>query len=260
MNEAQKARYSRHILLPTMGEEGQQKLLNSSCLIIGAGGLGSPAAMYLAASGIGEITLVDFDRVELSNLQRQIVHRTNTVDQNKVDSAKITLTELNPTIKIRTIPTALDGEDLLAEVQRADVVVDASDNFETRFALNRACVETLTPLVSGAAVRMEGQVTVFEPARPESPCYRCIYPDDSFDGEPCSLVGVLAPLLGIIGSVQAAETLKVLSGVAKPMTGRLLLLDGGSMEWHDIRIKRSRKCPVCADRPWPEEDAPSDAA
>ena len=255
MNDEQRARYSRHILLPTMGEQGQQKLLDSSCLIIGAGGLGSPAAMYLAASGVGEITLVDFDRVELSNLQRQIVHRTSSVDQNKVDSAKQTLTELNPTVTIRTIPTALDGDEMFDEVLRADVVVDASDNFETRFALNKACVEAKTPLVSGAAVRMEGQVTVFEPAKLDSPCYRCIYPDDSFDGEPCSLVGVLAPLLGIIGSMQAAETLKVLSGVSPPMTGRMLLLDGGSMEWHDIRIKRSRKCPVCSDRPWPKDES-----
>ena len=255
MNDEQRARYSRHILLPTMGEQGQQKLLDSSCLIIGAGGLGSPAAMYLAASGVGEISLVDFDRVELSNLQRQIVHRTSSVDQNKVDSAKQTLTELNPTVTIRTIPTALDGDEMFDEVLRADVVVDASDNFETRFALNKACVEAKTPLVSGAAVRMEGQVTVFEPAKLDSPCYRCIYPDDSFDGEPCSLVGVLAPLLGIIGSMQAAETLKVLSGVSPPMTGRMLLLDGGSMEWHDIRIKRSRKCPVCSDRPWPKDES-----
>jgi molybdopterin-synthase adenylyltransferase len=255
MNDEQRARYSRHILLPTMGEQGQQKLLDSSCLIIGAGGLGSPAAMYLAASGVGEITLVDFDRVELSNLQRQIVHRTSSVDQNKVDSAKQTLTELNPTVTLRTIPTALDGDELLDQVLRADVVVDASDNFETRFALNKACVEAKTPLVSGAAVRMEGQVTVFEPAKLDSPCYRCIYPDDSFAGEPCSLVGVLAPLLGIIGSMQADETLKVLSGVSPPMTGRMLLLDGGSMEWHDIRIKRSRKCPVCSDRPWPKDES-----
>ena len=255
MNELEQARYSRHILLPTMGEAGQQKLLDSSCLIIGAGGLGSPAAMYLAASGVGELTLVDFDRVELSNLQRQIVHQTNSVDRNKVDSARDTLAALNPTISIRTIPTALDGEDLRSEVERADVVVDASDNFETRFGLNEVCVQTLTPLVSGAAVRMEGQVTVFEPARPDSPCYRCLYPDDSFEGEPCSLVGVLAPILGVIGSIQAAEALKILSGVSAPMTGRLLLLDGGSMEWHDVRLKRSRKCPVCAHRPWPEEDA-----
>lgn len=253
MNDLQRARYSRHILLPTMGEEGQQRLIDSKCLIIGAGGLGSPAAMYLAASGVGELTLVDFDRVELSNLQRQIVHRTADVGRNKVDSARDNLTELNPLINIRAIPTALDDDDLLREVERTDVVIDASDNFETRFAINAACVKTLTPLVSGAAVRMEGQVTVFEPAKPTSPCYRCLYPNDGFKGEPCSFVGVLAPLLGIIGSMQATEALKILSRVSEPMTGRLLLLDGGSMEWHNVRIKRSSKCQVCGHRPWPDD-------
>jgi molybdopterin-synthase adenylyltransferase len=257
MNEQQRARYSRHILLPTMGLDGQQRLIDSKCLIIGAGGLGSPAAMYLAASGVGELTIVDFDRVELSNLQRQIVHRTADIGLNKVDSAKDNLAALNPHVSVRAIPTALDDDDLLAEVARADVVVDASDNFETRFALNIACVKTLTPLVSGAAVRMEGQVTVFEPANAHSPCYRCLYSNDGFEGEPCSRVGVLAPLLGIIGSMQAAEALKILSGVAAPMTGRLLLLDGGSMEWHNVRIKRSAKCPVCSHRPWPEEQQPT---
>ena len=254
MKPEEKARYARHIQLPTMGEAGQQRLIDSKALIIGIGGLGSPAAMYLASAGVGELTLVDFDRVEISNLQRQIVHRTSSVDQNKVDSAKHTLAEINPLVNVRTIPTALDGDELLAEVTRADVVVDASDNFETRFGLNEACVKTGTPLVSGAAVRMEGQVAVFSPAAPSSPCYRCLYPDDSFEGEPCSLVGVLAPLLGVIGSVQAMETLKVLSGVAEPMNGRLLLLDGGSMEWHDLRLKRSKKCPVCSHRPWPQEE------
>ncbi|MEM7407483.1 MAG: HesA/MoeB/ThiF family protein [Pseudomonadota bacterium] len=255
MNERERARYSRHILLPTMGEDGQRRLLESRCLIIGAGGLGSPAAMYLAASGVGELTLVDFDRVELSNLQRQIVHKTRDIDRNKVDSARDTLAELNPEISLRTIPTALDGEDLLEEIVRASVVVDCSDNFETRFELNELCVRTLTPLVSGAAVRMEGQVTVFEPGRPDSPCYRCLYPDTSFEGEPCSRVGVLAPLLGVIGSIQAAETLKILSGVAVPMTGRVLMVDGGSMDWHSLKLRRNRKCPVCAHRPWPEAAA-----
>jgi molybdopterin-synthase adenylyltransferase len=249
----EKDRYSRHIQLPSMGEAGQQRLIDASALIIGLGGLGSPAAMYLAAAGVGELTLVDFDRVELSNLQRQIVHRTDSVSQNKVDSAARTLAELNPHINIRTVPTALDGDELMREVTRAGVVVDCSDNFETRFGLNDACVRTGTALVSGAAVRMEGQVAVFSPAEPASPCYRCLYHDDSFEGEPCSLVGVLAPLLGIIGSVQAAEAIKVLSGIAPPMQGRLLLLDGGTMEWHDMRLKRSRKCPVCSHRPWPED-------
>lgn len=253
MNDEQLERYSRHILLPQMGREGQQRIVDASVLVIGVGGLGSPIAMYLAASGVGELTLVDFDRVELSNLQRQIVHNTSGVDENKVDSAKRTVGQLNPNVKVRTIPTALDGDEMRAEVERATVVVDASDNFETRFGLNDVCVETGTPLVSGAAVRMEGQVTVFEPGRPDSPCYRCLYPDDSFEGEACSMVGVLAPILGIIGSVQAVETLKLLAGFGDTMTGRLLLLDGASMEWHSVRLKRNPKCTVCADRPWPDE-------
>ena len=253
MNDEQLERYSRHILLPQVGREGQQRIVDASVLVIGVGGLGSPIAMYLAASGVGELTLVDFDRVELSNLQRQIVHNTSGVDENKVDSAKRTVGQLNPNVKVRTIPTALDGDEMRAEVERATVVVDASDNFETRFGLNDVCVETGTPLVSGAAVRMEGQVTVFEPGRPDSPCYRCLYPDDSFEGEACSMVGVLAPILGIIGSVQAVETLKLLAGFGDTMTGRLLLLDGSSMEWHSVRLKRNPKCTVCADRPWPDE-------
>ena len=223
MNDEQLERYSRHILLPQMGREGQQRIVDASVLVIGVGGLGSPIAMYLAASGVGELTLVDFDRVELSNLQRQIVHNTSGVDENKVGLCETHRRAIEPPNEVRTIPTALDGDEMRAEVERATVVVDASDNFETRFGLNDVCVETGTPLVSGAAVRMEGQVTVFEPGRPDSPCYRCLYPDDSFEGEACSMVGVLAPILGIIGSVQAVETLKLLAGFGDTMTGRLLL-------------------------------------
>jgi molybdopterin-synthase adenylyltransferase len=255
MNEEQLSRYSRHIQLPQLGVDGQQRIVDARCLVIGVGGLGSPVAMYLAASGVGELTLVDFDRVELSNLQRQIVHQMSGIDRNKVDSAKDTIAALNPNVNVRTIPTALDGDDLLAEVERATVVLDASDNFETRFTLNEMCVKTGTPLVSGAAVRMEGQVCVFEPARLDSPCYRCLYPDNSFEGEACAMVGVLAPILGIIGSIQAVEALKLIAGFEQPMTGRLLLLDGGSMEWHDVKLRRSPKCPVCSSRPWPDAEA-----
>ena len=254
LSDAHRARYARHIQLPQIGEDGQRRLVESSCLIIGMGGLGSPAAMYLAAAGVGELTLVDYDRVELSNLQRQIVHTTASIDQNKVDSAATTLGGLNPEIKVRTIPTALDWDDLVQEVTRADVVVDACDNFESRFEINAACVQTGTPLVSGAAVRMEGQVCVFEPRKLDSPCYRCLYPDDTSEGEPCSLVGVLAPLLGIIGSMQATEAIKLLSGMGSSMTGRLVLLDAARMEFHDIRLKRSSKCSVCGNRPWPIEE------
>ncbi|NKC16535.1 MAG: molybdopterin-synthase adenylyltransferase MoeB [Gammaproteobacteria bacterium] len=250
MTPEQKSRYARHIQLPQIGEAGQHRLLAAKALIIGLGGLGSPIAMYLAAAGVGELTLVDYDRVELSNLQRQIVHHTGSINENKVDSARQALAALNPGVRVRTVPTSLDGDDLIEEVERTDVVVDACDNFESRFALNAACVRTGTPLVSGAAVRMEGQVCVFEPAKPQSPCYRCLYPDNSVAGEPCSLVGVLAPLLGVIGSVQATETLKLLCGMGTSMTGRLLLLDAARMEWHNLRLKRSTKCPVCAHRKW----------
>lgn len=255
MNEAQRQRYARHIQLAQLGAAGQERLLASRCLIVGLGGLGSPVAMYLAAAGVGELTLVDFDRVELSNLQRQIVHHMSGLEQNKVDSARATLALLNPDVQVRTIPTALDGEALLAEVRRADVVVDATDNFETRFQLNSACVTAGKPLVSGAAVRMEGQVCVFEPAYPDSPCYRCLYPEAGNQGEPCSLVGVLAPLLGIIGSVQATEALKLLAGQRSALTGRVLLLDGEGMEWHQLRLRRNVNCPTCGHRPAPEADA-----
>lgn len=246
MDDAQLLRYGRQILLTPVGIEGQQKLLAARVLIIGMGGLGSPVAMYLAASGVGQIVLVDHDRVELSNLQRQIVHTTESLGVAKVDSARKTLSALNPEVRIETIGHKLDDQELLREVARADAVVDASDNFATRFALNRACVTLKKPLVSGAVVRLEGQIGVFRPDRPDSPCYACLYRDtDAEDGELCSQFGVLAPVVGIIGSIQATETIKVLLDVGETLTGRVLLLDALTMEWRTIKLRKDPACPVC---------------
>jgi molybdopterin-synthase adenylyltransferase len=245
MDDPQLLRYSRQILLPQVGIEGQQKLLAARVLIIGVGGLGSPVAMYLAASGVGQLVLVDHDKVELSNLQRQIVHTTEQLGLSKVASAQRMLTALNPEVQVTAIARQLDPEALLEQVQAADAVVDCSDNFATRFALNRVCVANKTPLISGAAIRLEGQVAVFRPERADSPCYRCLYKDMDELGESCSQTGVLAPLVGIIGSIQATETIKVLLDIGETLTGRLLLLDALNMEWRSIKLRKDPDCPVC---------------
>ena len=245
MNEQQLERYSRHITLPQIDAAGQRRLITSRVLIIGMGGLGSPVAIYLAAAGIGTLVLVDYDTVELSNLQRQVVHRTADVGRPKVESARDHLLELNPHIDIITINGQLDGAALEEQVRLADVVVDASDNFETRFALNAACVRQCTPLVSGAAIRMEGQVTVFHNERPDAPCYRCLYREEEGGGDTCSLTGVLAPVVGIIGTVQATEVIKVLLGFGDTLNGRLLLLDALNMEWRTLKLRKDPDCPVC---------------
>jgi len=245
MDDKQLLRYSRHILLPQVGIEGQQRLLEARVFLIGLGGLGSPVAMYLAASGVGHLVLVDHDRVELSNLQRQIAHSTNAIGIDKVASAKQTLQALNPGVRITTFNKVLNADELTEQVRLADVVVDASDNFATRFALNRICVEQKKPLVSGAAIRMEGQVTTFRADQPDSPCYRCLYKDMDELAETCSETGVLAPVVGIIGSIQAAEVLKVLTDAGQTLTGRLLILDAQTMEWRELRLRKDPDCPVC---------------
>ena len=246
MDERLAERYSRHVRLVQIGLEGQERLNAARVLVVGLGGLGSPVAMYLAASGVGHIVLSDYDVVELSNLQRQIVHRSDDVGRNKVESARDTLLALNPEIEVTPIHWALD-DDLDAEVAAATVVVDATDNFESRFALNAACWSHGTPLVSGAAIRMEGQIAVFDPRDPASPCYRCLYSDDGpVEGEPCALVGVLAPLLGIIGSVQAVETIKLVAGFGTSLAGRLIAFDATDMEWRELRLGKDPACPVCA--------------
>jgi len=245
MTSEQESRYSRHILLAQIGRQGQEKLLASRVLIVGMGGLGSPVAMYLAASGVGHLVLTDFDIVELSNLQRQIIHHTDDVGENKVESARAAIRDLNPGIQVTAIPWALQDEELEREVRAADVVIDACDNFETRFDLNAACWRSGTPLVSAAAMRMEGQVTVFDPRQPHSPCYRCLYSDESSEGEACSQVGVLAPLLGIVGSIQATEAMKLIVGMGTTMVGRVLVLDALDMELRTLKLRKDPQCPVC---------------
>nr|WP_314542733.1 molybdopterin-synthase adenylyltransferase MoeB [uncultured Massilia sp.] len=249
MNDQQLLRYSRHILLDDIGIEGQQRILAGHVLVIGAGGLGSPAALYLAASGVGRLTLADDDEVDLTNLQRQVMHTTARVGQPKVASGREALLQINPEVEVVALRERLEGERLAALVASADVVLDCSDNFATRQAVNRASVAAGVPLVSGAAIRFDGQLSVFDVRDPVSPCYACLFPADSrFEDVACSTMGVFAPLVGIIGAMQAAEALKLLAGVGRSVAGRLLMLDGRTMEWTDIGVARDPACPVCAHR------------
>ncbi|OGB27656.1 MAG: molybdopterin biosynthesis protein MoeB [Burkholderiales bacterium RIFCSPLOWO2_02_FULL_57_36] len=246
MNDQQLLRYSRHILLDEIGIEGQQKLLAARALVIGAGGLGSPVAFYLASAGIGTITLVDNDNVDLTNLQRQILHTTGRVGQSKAHSGKAALTEINPEITIVALSERAEGERLDELVRQASVVLDCSDNFTTRHAVNRACVANRVPLVSGAAIRFDGQISVFDSRNPDAPCYACLFPpDQQFEEVQCATMGVFAPLVGIIGTMQAAEALKLVAAVGQSLAGRLLMLDARSMEWTSIGIPRNRECGVC---------------
>ncbi|MBT3046234.1 MAG: molybdopterin-synthase adenylyltransferase MoeB [gamma proteobacterium symbiont of Ctena orbiculata] len=247
MNDDQLLRYSRQIMLPSIGIEGQERLLESRVIIVGLGGLGSPAAMYLAAAGVGTLVLVDFDQVDLTNLQRQIVHTTARIGELKVESARETLLALNPECRVETIPRQLDEDALLEQIEQADLVLDGTDNFATRFAINKACHQSGTPLVSGAAIRMEGQITVFT-GEPGGPCYHCLYPDEGEMDETCSANGVLAPLVGVIGSLQAIEAIKQLTGAGKTLQSRLLLLDALEMEWRSLRLTPDPACPVCGGR------------
>lgn len=251
MDDSELLRYSRHILLPQIDVQGQERLLAARALVVGLGGLGSPVSMYLAACGVGSLSLADGDAVELSNLQRQIVHGSGDLGRPKVLSARDTLAALNPGTRIHLLEGRLDGEALESACREADVVLDCSDNFPTRFAINGACVRTGTPLVSGAATRFEGQVSCFDPRDPASPCYRCLYPDLDAEAETCTQSGVLAPLLGIIGSVQAVEAVKLLLGIGRSLVGRLLLLDALDMDWREMRLRRDPSCPVCGQRPLP---------
>lgn len=244
MEDQQLLRYSRQILLPQMDIAGQEKLLNARALIIGLGGLGSPAAMYLAAAGVGALVLNDYDRVDLSNLQRQIAHGTENIGEPKTESARKAVARLNPETRIETIPRRLDGQDLRDAVAGVDVVLDCSDNFATRFAVNAACVKSKKPLVSGAVIRFEGQLAVFTPERGDGPCYNCLYPERGELAESCARTGVVAPLPGIVGSMQALEVIKLLAGIGAPAQG-LLLFDGLSLEWHRIALRKNPKCPTC---------------
>ncbi|MGH8726580.1 MAG: HesA/MoeB/ThiF family protein [Burkholderiales bacterium] len=246
MTDEQLLRYSRHILLQQIGIGGQQKLLASHALIIGAGGLGSPAALYLAASGVGKITICDGETVDLTNLQRQIVHDTPAIGTLKTESARRTLARINPEVEIAVIARKVAGDELAVLVKNADVVLDCSDNFATRHATNGACVEFKKPLVSGAAIRFDGQVAVFDLRSEDSACYHCLFPEmGEAEEERCAVMGVFAPLTGIIGAIQAAETLKLLTGAGQTLAGRLLLIDALAMEWREIKLSKDRDCEVC---------------
>ncbi|HEY1129432.1 MAG TPA: molybdopterin-synthase adenylyltransferase MoeB [Roseateles sp.] len=242
-------RYSRHLLLDEIGIEGQQRLLDARALVIGAGGLGSPVSLYLASAGVGHITLVDHDTVSLTNLQRQIAHDMGSLDRLKVDSAAARMAALNPGVRTRTLTTRADAALLDAEVPAADVVIDCTDNFATRHLVNAACVRHARPLVSGAAIGFDGQISVYDSRSGEHPCYACLFPPESgFEDAACSTMGVFAPLVGIVGSVQAAEALKLLACVGEPLAGRLLMLDGRRMQWSEIAMQRDPECRVCGGR------------
>ena len=246
MNDEQLLRYSRHILLDEIGIEGQTKILGAHALVIGAGGLGSPAALYLASAGVGRITLADGDTVDLTNLQRQILHTQDRLGQLKAVSGQSALAQINPEVTVVPISERLAGERLAELVDDADVVLDCCDNFATRHAVNRACVAHRVPLVSGAAIRFSGQLSVFDTRRENSPCYHCLFPDgEDVEETRCAIMGVFAPLTGIIGAMQAAEALKIISGAGEPAIGRLLLLDGLAMEWRSVKFSKDPACAVC---------------
>lgn len=247
MNDEQLLRYSRHVMLANLDVAGQEKLLASTVLIVGLGGLGCPVAMYLAAAGVGRLLLADDDKVDLGNLQRQIAHATGGIGRNKAESASATLRALNPDVKLDIYKQRLAGEALERLVAGCDAVVDCTDNFTTRFALNRACVLNRVPLISGAAIRMEGQLSVFDPREPQSPCYHCLYEEgDDLDAS-CAANGVLAPLVGVIGSLQALECIKVLTGTGTVLCGRLLLFDATGLQFREMQLRKNPECVVCGD-------------
>lgn len=255
MTDEQLLRYSRHILLDQLGIEGQQRILASHALIIGAGGLGSPAALYLAAAGVGKITLVDDDQVDFTNLQRQVLHTQERVGMAKVESGRIALRAINPEIELVTLQQRLSGTQLDTLVAGATLVLDCTDNFATRHAINRACVHHKKPLVSGAAIRFDGQISVYDLAQENSPCYHCLFPEgEDVEEVRCAVMGVFAPLTGIIGTMQAAEALKIAAGIGENLSGRLLLLDALEMTWRTVRFKKDRACAVCG--PTPDGQAP----
>jgi molybdopterin-synthase adenylyltransferase len=247
MDDQSLLRYSRHILLNEFGIEAQERLAQSHALVVGAGGLGSAALMYLASAGISQITIADGDQVDLTNLQRQIIHREETIGVNKAVSAAKTLATINSSIVVHVIPDRLMGLALDRRVADADVVLDCSDNFRTRHAINRACVEHRKPLVSGAGIRFDGQLTSFDLRNSESPCYHCLFPDDpNAEEERCAVMGVFAPVVGIIGAMQAAEAIRLLTATGEPLTGRLLMLDARTMSWQSVKFRRDGECAVCA--------------
>jgi adenylyltransferase/sulfurtransferase len=247
MDDAQLLRYSRHILLPELGIDAQRKFAAAHALIVGAGGLGAPAAHFLAAAGVGTLTICDADTVDLTNLQRQILYATGDIGKAKVAAAKDRLFAINPEVRVEAVAARVGAGELAPLVARADVVVDCCDNFATRHAVNRACVAAVKPLVSGAAIRFDGQIAVFDPRDCASPCYHCLFGEgEEIEETRCATMGVFAPLVGIVGATQAAEALKLIAGVGEPVTGRLLLIDAFSMRWRDLAIARDPQCLVCS--------------
>lgn len=247
MNDQQLLQYSRHLLLPEIDMAGQQAWLDARVMVLGLGGLGSPVALYLASAGVGKLVLVDDDEVEITNLQRQIIHTTETLNQPKAESAATQITKINPATEIEVRVERLSGEAMQAAVAGVDLVVDCTDNLGTRHALNRACYSAKVPLVSGAAIRFDGQITVYDPRDAQSPCYRCLYPEGAELELTCSTSGVFAPLVGMVGTVQAAEALKVLANIGEPLVGRLLMVDALRMDWRTMKLKADPNCPVCGD-------------
>jgi molybdopterin-synthase adenylyltransferase len=246
MDDGQLLRYSRHILLSELGVDAQERFAAAHALIVGIGGLGNPVAQFLAAAGVGTLTLVDADRVDLTNLQRQILFDTASVGRAKVDAASARIAAVNAEVRVVTVPVRAGDSELASLAAGADIVIDCSDNFATRHAINRACVHAAKPLVSGAAIRFDGQVAVFDMRDPESPCYHCLFGEgDGFEETRCATLGVFAPLVGIVGATQAAEALKVIGGVGQTLVGRLLLVDALTMEWRELRVLKDPQCPVC---------------
>jgi len=249
MDDRQLLRYSRHILLDEIGVEGQERIRAASMLVIGAGGLGSPAAYYLASAGVARITLVDGDTVDLTNLQRQILHTTERIGAPKAESGRATLAAINPDVEVVAVARRVDADALDALARDATIVLDCSDNFATRHAVNRACVAHRKPLVSGAAIRFDGQLAVFDLRRDDAPCYACLFPEGEGEDELCAIMGVFAPLTGIVGTLQAAEALKLAAGVGESLSGTLLMLDARDMQFRAVRVPRDPACAVCSGRP-----------
>ena len=246
MNDQQLLRYSRQIMLDDIDIEGQEKLLAARVLIVGLGGLGSPVAMYLAAAGVGHLILADFDSVDLSNLQRQVAHTTDRIGLPKVESAAQTLRALNPDVQITCVTEILNADSLASHIAQVDIVVDCCDNFATRFTVNAACVAAKVPLVSGAAIRLEGQVSVFDNRDESCPCYRCLYEEDSEENTTCAANGVLSPLVGVIGSMQALEAIKLICGIGKSLAGKLAIFDARYSQWRELILPKDRNCPICS--------------
>ena len=257
MNDDQLLRYSRHILLDEIGIDGQQRIADAHALVIGAGGLGSPVALYLGSAGVGRITLVDDDTVDLTNLQRQIAHTLQRVGDAKVHSARQAISDINPEVRVKTLQARVDAGLLGPLVATADVVLDCCDNYATRQAINAACVQHGVPLVSGAAIRFDAQIAVYDSRDADAPCYACVFPPDAqFEETRCATMGVFAPLVGIIGSMQAAEALKLLAGVGSSLAGRLLMLDARHMAWSELRTARDAACSICATRRQTQRKSP----